>query len=253
MESEWSQPTTFKTLCDVIVVTDEVPYFDDFEASEDFVCWENQIEAGDDGWVVDPGYLFPNNTAFFIWLGDVAWLVSAPLDITAVTDPYLTFKHRQRSLGVNVDELSVWYATSPDDSWHLLDYFTYACEDWEEVILALPYASETYYIGFRGKSNAADGVYVDDVWVGNDPTVGINESPTFVAMVSPNPTSGNVMVEANATDGEVVVFDLFGRQIMSAALYDGRAELDLSGVAKGVYVARISGESGVTTVKLVKE
>ena len=72
-------------------------------------------------------------------------------------------------------------------------------------------------------------------------------------MVSPNPTSGNVMVEANATDGEVVVFDLFGRQIMSAALYDGRAELDLSGVAKGVYVARISGESGVTTVKLVKE
>jgi hypothetical protein len=253
MESEWSQPTTFKTLCDVIVVTDEVPYFDDFEASDDFVCWENQIEAGDDGWVVDPGYLFPNNTAFFIWLGDAAWLVSAPLDITAVTDPYLTFKHRQRSLGVNVDELSVWYATSPDDSWHLLDYFTYACEDWEEVTLALPYASETYYIGFRGKSNAADGVYVDDVWVGNDPTVGINESPTFVAMVSPNPTSGNVMVEANATDGEVVVFDLFGRQIMSATLYDGRAELDLSGIVKGVYVARIASETGTTTIKLVKE
>jgi hypothetical protein len=253
LESEWSQPTTFKTLCDVIVVTDEMPYFDDFEASEDFVCWQNQIEAGDDGWVIDPGYLFPNNTAFFIWLGDAAWLISAPLDITAVTDPVLVFKHRQRQLEQRVDELSVWYTTSLEDYWHFLGEYTYACEDWETITLALPDASATYYIAFKGKSNDADGVYVDDVWVGNDPSVGINESPTFVAMVSPNPTSGNVMVEANATNGEVVVFDLFGRQMLSATLLEGRAELDLSGIAKGVYVARISGDGGVTTVKLAKE
>ena len=253
LESEWSQPTTFKTLCEVIVVTDEIPYFDDFEASEDFVCWENQIEAGDDGWVVDPGYLFPNNTAFFIWLGDVAWLVSAPLDITAVTDPFLTFKHRQRSLGVNVDELSVWYATSLNDSWHLLDHFTYACEDWEEVTLALPYASATYYIGFRGKSNAADGVYVDDVRVGNYIDDGVSETYSFAATVSPNPTTSNVTIDANAVNGEVTVFDLFGRQVLSATLLEGRAELDLSDVAKGIYVARISSDNGVATVRLIKE
>lgn len=253
MESEWSQPTTFKTLCDVIVVTDETPYFDDFEASEDFVCWENQIEAGDDGWVVDPGYLFPNNTAFFIWLGDEAWLVSAPLDITAVTDPYLTFKHRQRSLGVNVDELSVWYATSLNDSWHLLDHFTYACEDWEEVTLALPYASDTYYIGFRGKSNAADGVYVDDVRVGNYIDDGVRETYSFVVSVNPNPTTSRVTVEANVVNSEVAVFDLYGRQVMSATLLEGRVELDLSGIATGVYVARISSDNGVATVRLIKE
>ena len=105
LESEWSQPMTFKTLCDVIIVNDEQPYFDDFEASEDFVCWQSEILSGDDGWVIDPGYLFPNNTAFFIWLGEEAMLVSAPLDITAVTEPVLTFNHRQRSLGQFVDEL----------------------------------------------------------------------------------------------------------------------------------------------------
>ena len=253
MESEWSQPLTFKTLCDVIIVTDDLPYFDDFEASEDFVCWENQIEAGEDGWVIDPGYLFPNNTAFFIWLGDAAWLVSAPLDLTAVTDPILTFKHRQRSLGTNVDELSVWYATSLNDSWHLLGQFTSACEDWEEVTFALPDASDSYYIGFRGKSNAADGVYVDDVWVGNDPSVGINELQALVVAVSPNPTSGHVMVKTNVTDGEVAVFDLFGRQMMSTPLHNGRAELDFSSVTKGVYMARISGDDGVKTVRLIKE
>jgi hypothetical protein len=61
------------------------------------------------------------------------------------------------------------------------------------------------------------------------------------------------MVEANATDGEVAVFDLFGKQVMSATLLEGRAELDLSDVAKGVYVARISSEVGTSTIKLVKE
>jgi len=253
MESEWSQPTTFKTLCDVIVVTDDTPYFDDFEASEEFVCWQNQIEAGEDGWVIDPGYLILNNTAFFIWLGDVAWLVSAPLDITGVTKPTLTFKHMQPSLGGNVDELSVYYATSPNDSWHLLDNFTSANEDWEEVSYALPSASDTYYIAFRAKSNDADGVYVDDVRVGNYIDDGVEESTSFAVSVSPNPTSGRVMIEANTTNGEVMVFDLFGRQVMSAALPEGHAELDFSDVAKGVYMARISSEAGTSTIKLVKE
>ena len=253
MESEWSLPTTFKTMCDVIVVTDNEPYFDDFEASEDFVCWQSQIEAGEDGWVIDPGYLILNNTAFFIWLGDVAWLVSAPLDITAVTEPILTFKHRQRSLGVNVDELSVYYATSSDDSWHLLDNFTSAYEDWVEESYALPSASGTYYIAFRAKSNDADGVYVDDVRVGNYIDDGVSETCSFVVSVSPNPTSSSVTIEANTANGEVLIFDLFGRQVMSATLLEGRAELDLNDVAKGVYVARISSDNGVATVRLIKE
>ncbi len=248
LESEWSQSVTFKTLCDVIIVTDDEPYFDDFEASEDFMCWQSEILSGEDGWVIDPGYLFPNNTAFFIWLGEEAMLVSAPLDITAVTNPILTFKHRQRSLGQFVDELSVWYGTSLNDYWHLLGNYTYACEDWETITLA-----ESYLIAFKGKSNNADGVYVDDVWVGNDPGVGIGEISNLAATVSPNPAQNSTVIEANVTQGEVIVFDLFGRQVASAVLHEGRVEMDLSGWAKGVYMARISSSNGMTTIKLVKE
>ena len=253
MESEWSQPTTFKTMCDVIVVTDDEPFFDDFEASEEFVCWQNQIEAGEDEWVIDPGYLILNNTAFFIWLGDVAWLISAPLDITAVTEPILTFKHRQRSLGPQMDELSVYYAASPDDSWHMLDNFTDAYEDWAEESYALPSASGTYYIAFRAKSNDADGVYVDDVRVGNYVDDGIEETTSFVVSVSPNPTKGNITIETNAASGEITVFDLFGRIITTVMLSEGYGEVDLSEYAKGVYVARVSSEVGTSTIKLVKE
>ena len=253
MESEWSQPVTFKTLCEVIVVSDDMPYFDDFEASEDFVCWQSEILSGEDGWVIDPGYLFPNNTAFFIWLGEEAMLVSAPLDITAVTKPVLIFNHRQRSLGQFVDELSVWYATSINDYWHLLGEYTYACEDWETITLSLPEASDAYLIAFKGKSNDADGVYVDDVWVGNDPGVGVGEMSTLAATISPNPTTGKVMVEANVNEGQVVVFDMLGKQMLTALVSNGRAELDLSAFAKGVYVARITSEAGTSTMKVVKE
>lgn len=253
MESEWSQPVSFKTLCDVITVTNEQPYFDDFEASEEFVCWQSEILSGSDGWVIDPGYLILNNTAFFIWLGEEAMLVSAPLDITSVTKPILTFKHKQRSLGQFVDELSVWYATSINDYWHLLGDYTYACEDWETITLDLPEASDAYLIAFKAKSNEADGVYVDDVWVGNDPSVGIDEMSTLVATVSPNPTNGKAMVEANVAEGEVTVFDMMGKQMAVAPLNNGRAELDLSVFAKGVYVARFTSETGTSTIKLVKE
>ena len=253
MESEWSQPTSFKTLCDVIVVTDEEPYFDDFEASEEFVCWQSEILSGEDNWVIDPGYLILNNTAFFIWLGEEAMLVSAPLDITAVSNPVLTFKHKQQQLDGRTDELSVWYATSLDDYWHLLAEYTYACDDWESVTHSLPEASSTYYIAFKGKSNNADGVYVDDVWVGNDDGVGIGETSSVKAVVSPNPTNGKVMLDANVSEGEVAVFDTMGKQVAFATLNNGRAELDLSAFAKGVYVARITTEAGTSIIKLVKE
>ena len=152
-----------------------------------------------------------------------------------------------------MDELSVWYATSINDYWHLLGDYTYACEDWETITLDLPEASDAYLIAFKGKSNEADGVYVDDVWVGNDPTVGVEEQLTFVATVSPNPTTDKVTVETNANEGQVDVFDMLGKQMLTAPVIDGRAELDLSTYAKGVYVARISSEMGTRTIKLVKE
>ena len=254
LESEWSYPHTFTTLCDVITVTDEQPYFDDFEASEEFVCWQNQIISGEDNWVIDPGYLILNNTAFFIWLGGEAMLVSPPLDLTSVTNPILTFKHKEpHGINNNADELSVWYATSLDDYWHLLWEHTEILDSWDSVSLELPEVSSSYYIAFKGKANDANGVYVDDVWVGNYTDDGVNEAPAFAVSVSPNPTSGRLIIEANAVDGEVVVFDLFGRTIASGLLHEGRAVLDLSSATQGIYVVRVTGQNGVTTVKITKD
>ena len=254
-ESEWSLPITFKTFCDVIVVTDDEPYFDDFESSDDFVCWYNEISYGEDGWVVDPGYVILNNTAFFIWLGGEAALISAPLDITAVTNPTLTFSHKQR-LGVNygtVDELLVGYRSNVNENWQILADFTEATSDWETVSFALPNPSATYQIIFDGIAHNAEGIYVDDVRVGNGQNVGVTERPALTAHVSPNPTNGTVTITANSAEGEVVVFDLSGRKLTTAKLVEGRVELDLSDFAPGVYTARVTNDNDIKTIKLIKD
>lgn len=255
-ESEWSNSISFTTLCDVITVTDDAPFYDDFEASEDFVCWQNEILIGTDNWVVDPGYTILNNTAFFIWLGGETLLISPPLDLTGVTHPTLTFKHKQL-VGLNygtVDELVVGYRTDESDNWHTLDYFNTATEGWEEVSIALPDPSATYQIVFDGIGNDAEGVYVDDVFVGNDNTAALTESAVVKASVSPNPTQGRAVVVANFMEGEVTVFDLFGKMITTVLVREGQAEIDLGGLAQGVYMARVKSDEGFsTTLRLVRE
>lgn len=251
--SDWSQPLTFTTACDVITVTDENPYTDDFEASDDFVCWTSEIISGIDNWVVDPGYYIPNHTAFFIWLGDEARLVSAPLDITAVTEPTLVFKHKQLQGELDVDELSVWYRTAATEAWQQLANFPFPTDGFETVRYALPNPSATYQISFKAKANNAEGVYVDDVAVGAASVVTSIEESAATSALYPNPTTGKVTIESTAARADIAVFDLFGKQLMAAELTGGRTELDLSGFAPGIYLVRLTDATGTSTLKVVKE
>lgn len=252
-ESQWSLPIEFTTLCDVIIVTDNNPYIDDFEASEEFECWQNEIISGTDSWVVDPGYLIPNNSAFFIWLGEQARLYTTPLDISAVTEPTLAFKHKQPEGYTDVDEISVWYRSNAEESWQLLRDFIFPTDGWENESIPLPNPSERYQVAFVGISHNAEGVYVDDVKVGAHSVVGIEERPTVTATASPNPTTGRVRVETSMTEGTVTVLDMCGRQVATSMLVDGHADIDLTSYAPGMYLARISSTSGTTTIKVVKE
>ncbi|MBO4645474.1 MAG: T9SS type A sorting domain-containing protein [Bacteroidales bacterium] len=253
-ESEWSSPISFTTACDVITVTDENPYTDDFESSEDFVCWTSEIISGIDNWVVDPGYLNPNNTAFFIWLGGEARLVSAPLDITSVTNPTLVFKHKQLQGMSSVDELAVQYRTAATEEWVMLANYPFPTEGgYETVSLALPNPSPTYQIAFKAKGHDAEGVYVDDVAVGTPAAIGIEETDAPSALVYPNPTTGNITVESNAINAELTVLDMFGKLMMTAKVASKYTDLDFSSFASGIYMIRIAGSNAITTVKVVKE
>lgn len=98
----------------------------------------------------------------------------------------------------------------------------------------------------------AEGVYVDEVMVGQGYD-GIIDQQAVVASVSPNPTTGIVKIETNVAEADITVFDMLGKQIVCVKAYEGQADIDLSRCDQGVYMARISSETGIATVKLVKE
>ena len=252
-ESEWSTAFPFTTLCDVYVVTDESPYYDDFEASDHFLCWQSEIISGTDNWTLDPGYVHPNNTAFFIWLGGEARLESVALDISSVTTPALNFKRKQIQGTTDVDELSVWYRNSPEDEWHSLANYIFPTENWETETLDLPNPSSQYQIAFVGIGNNGEGVYVDDVAVGKKSLVGIASHSGVMAEAHPNPTTGKALLQTSILEGEAFLYDMYGKYVSTSVISGGRTEIDLGGYAKGVYAVRLYGDGNTVIVKLVKE
>ncbi len=249
-ESEWSVPIQFTTPCEEILVTNDITYHDDFETADVLVCWENETLEGQFGWEIGFDDDSHSRSALFAWLGATARLISTPMDLSGVSYPILTFEHKQ-TRNVGVDNLQVWYRTSEQSDWMFVEDYSYET-DWEEVTLTLPEPSSTYQIAFWAHSNYSNGTYVDNVSVGNDSSVGLGEQ-VLKAVASPNPTLGKVRVDTNLSEGKVTVYDLFGKQLLSVPVRERHAELDLDGFAKGVYMARVSGASGSTTFKLVKE
>ena len=73
------------------------------------------------------------------------------------------------------------------------------------------------------------------------------------ANIYPNPTTGNVTVESNAIGADITVYDMFGKLMMTSKVATETTELDFNGFAPGVYMVRIANNTGLTTVKVVKE
>ena len=251
--SNWSSPIEFTTACDVIAVTDELPYTDDFERSDNFICWTSEILTGTYGWFMDYGYTTPNNSASLFGAGEEARLISAPLDITAVTEPTLVFKRKQPQGQTDVDELSVWYRTSTSGEWQQLANYLFPTSGFETMVLALPNSSATYQIAFKGKGNNGDGVYVDEVAVGAASAVATIAETSSITAIYPNPTTGIVTVASNAIGADLTVFDMFGKQLLNTKVAAASTELDLSSFTAGIYMVRIASATGTTTIKIVKE
>lgn len=67
----------------------------------------------------------------------------------------------------------------------------------------------------------------------------------------PNPTSGHLYVQAASSAAQFEIQDMSGRRMLKTMLPGGSAQLDISSLPQGVYLARLSGTSGVMVKKLV--
>lgn len=95
-------------------------------------------------------------------------------------------------------------------------------------------------------------VYVDNILFTQN-ILSINEFSTERFSVSPNPTSSTWNINSNRQIIKtILVFDILGKQVIRVTPNSNQVTIDASSLKDGIYMAKIEGENGTRTVKLVK-
>ena len=88
------------------------------------------------------------------------------------------------------------------------------------------------------------------------PHVGLSEDETSIVNILPNPNTGSfaVDIKQNLIDGEIQIFDVIGRQVLSQKVSLGMNKVILEDMSKGTYVLHVlnDGENIETEKVIIK-
>jgi len=160
-----------------------IPYFEDFENGGAIPeGWTQQIVSQNVNWKFASGttctapsrqpvaaYSGSYNAVLFSTVSGVSSinkLISPMLNMGGgVTNATLTFRHHMEAYYSDQDKLHVYYRTSVDAPWQLLQSYVLNTSEWTERTIALPNPSSTYFIAFEGWAKYGYGICIDDVSV----------------------------------------------------------------------------------------
>jgi hypothetical protein len=80
----------------------------------------------------------------------------------------------------------------------------------------------------------------------------IDENNSSTIYVYPNPTSGEITLEGESIN-HIRIVNAYGQTVYNAKVEGEQVRIDLSNVAKGIYMMHIEAESGQTVRKIVVE
>ncbi len=154
------------------------PWTEEFETAELPSGWTQEYVNASVNWITYNGgsYGMPSaafsgtKNAFFSsdnYDDNQTILISPKLDLSALTNPVLSFYHTQIPFDTDQDELYVYYKTSATGSWILLESYTSAILNWTQHQIIIPEISDDFYIGFSAKSGYGLGICLDQVVVAN--------------------------------------------------------------------------------------
>ena len=84
-------------------------------------------------------------------------------------------------------------------------------------------------------------------------TVSISENTIEGLRVYPNPTNGNLLINAKENIVNIKVMNLAGQEVMSVPNDGLNAQLDLSNLPSGAYILKIATDQTVATYQIVKK
>jgi PKD repeat protein len=216
--------------------------------------------------------------------GTVDAFVSGPIDMSvldASENLLLTFKYAYKKRNEADDEwLRVYVSKDCGENWSLrknyhgtnlnsavsASAFTPSSEDdWTSV--SIDNITSSYYVSnFRYKiqfdGEGGNNIYVDDInlypqsWLEN-PENNIENTIS----VYPNPTNNKSTVEYFSTsnnDINIELFNILGKKVSTVysgavSIGNNKFEINMENFPKGIYIVKVSDESGMHTIKLIKE
>ena len=158
------------------------PFVEGFENNGENLppCWMQKIVEGAVNWRVlnsstviphmDPDEAFEGEyrAVFFVGgYGHVNKLITPPLNLTSLRNPVLKFHHIQQRWSGDQDSLKVYYRTSTQNPWVLIEKYTDEVLNWTERVISLPNPTNEYYIAFEGYHNYGRSVQIDNLIIGD--------------------------------------------------------------------------------------
>ena len=88
--------------------------------------------------------------------------------------------------------------------------------------------------------------------------VSVSQNTKGLIRITPNPTSDKVNIQLNQNDvsnqtATVILFDMTGRQVLTQSTTAGAFQLDLSHLAKGMYVVTVQSNNAVYQEKIIRQ
>lgn len=133
----------------------------------------------------------------------------------------------------------------------------------DEEIINYPYQTASvdftvpndgvYYIAFRAFSDP-DQFYLslDNIKI-EQSLLATSDAKRSTLSFYPNPAKNTLTVDNTKEVTDITVYDLSGKKVLNTKPKSKNVNLDVSKLAKGVYMMRVATEDGAKTVKVIKD
>ena len=212
--------TMFTTFCDAVTT---FPFTEDFEHNGLLPeCWSQEYVYNNIDWTFQAGnhnngsilnaHSGSYNAFFFAESNDglTTRLVTPILDLSGMTEAYVTLWYAQQVWGNNQDQLCIYYRGNPNDQWQLLTRYYGNINTWTKDSLDLPNLSATYQLAFVGIANYGYGIVLDEITIDGSNTPPVVTDPTVLTIAASNVTQTTATLNATINNPDDVTITAKG-------------------------------------------
>lgn len=191
-----------------------------------FGAYNDDADVND--WAISPALTLPANSQF-----ELSWYVRL-IPYHGIVN---TYEVMVSTTGTEAADFTQIYTESDSTDGYV-----------QRSVSLADYAGQTIRIAFHNISaQGGDAMLIDDIRVGE--TSGIDNAAAIDINIYPNPASEVINIAAEGVH-LVEMLDVNGRVVLESRI--GGA-IDLSSLASGVYMVRVTTDAGVSTEKVVKQ